>query len=194
MTIRHGERHDGDGLTYRAIRHIQGRKAANYPGILSLDACSDAGALTQYYIWIDSNGLIRASSTLPTDQDANGSILTVVGQKEVLTVPVSFEADGVGVQTVYFPYAVTINRVRSCVTKVLGATNTGTITAKNAAGTGMTGGVVTLAISAAVGELDDSGAISANNTIAADSFMTLTTAKTTAGGTAAAYVEYTRTA
>lgn len=147
-----------------------------------------AGVAQEWVFTKKAATLENKALTSPTiDGITSASLL-----KGVVSCPVSFETDGVGVMTIYFPFAVTVNLVRTCVTKVLAASNTATVTAKNAAGTGMTGGVVTIAASAAVGELDVSTTISGNNTIAADSFMTLTSAKSTAGGTAIAFVEYTR--
>jgi len=78
MAIRHGERHDGDGLTYRAIRHIQGRPVANYPGLLSLDSVSGT-TLTQRYLGFDSNGLLRAYATLPVAPDDEGYVIPQMG-------------------------------------------------------------------------------------------------------------------
>ncbi len=70
-----GERHDGDGKTVRAIRHIQAKPEANMPALLSLDAVNDSGVITQYYLWVDSNGKLRISNTIPTDQDADGTVV-----------------------------------------------------------------------------------------------------------------------
>jgi len=114
-------------------------------------------------------------------------------RKGVIAVPMSFETIGLGIMTVYFPFACTIGLLRSVVTKALAGTDVGTLTPKNSAGTGMTGGVVTIAASEAVGGLDVSSAISGNNVVAANSFMTITSAKSTVGGEATCFIEFTRT-
>lgn len=112
--------------------------------------------------------------------------------EDVKVVRCSFEAAEVGALKFYFPMKVTINKLRSVVVKALGATDTGTITAANATGA-MSGGVITVAISAAVGE-EDTATPTTNNVIAADSYIQLTSAKTTAGGVLEVSIEYTYTA
>jgi len=105
---------------------------------------------------------------------------------------VSFETGEQTTHTVYFPFKVTVNKIRSFVTKALAATDDGTITAKNNAGTGMTNGVITIAASAAVAA-EGSASPTANNVIGADEKIQLTIAKTTAGGRARVTIEFTRT-
>lgn len=112
------------------------------------------------------------------------------GVKGVITVPLSFEADLQTATAVYFPYPVTINKIRTIVTKALAGTDVGTVTGANATGAS-TGGVVTVAISAALNE-EDVATPTTNNTVAADSYYKLTSAKATAGGTVLASIEYTR--
>ncbi len=75
MAIREGERHDGDGKYVRAIRHIQAKPVANKPGILCLDAVSDTGVKSTYYLWVDSTGKVRILDRLPADQDGQGVII-----------------------------------------------------------------------------------------------------------------------
>jgi hypothetical protein len=111
--------------------------------------------------------------------------------EEVMTFAMSFETDEQTVTKLYFPYKVTINKIRSIVMKALGATDTGTITGANATGAS-TNGVVTIAISAALNE-EDSAIPTTNNVVAADSYYKLTTAKSTAGGKVLVSLEYTRT-
>ena len=45
---------------------------ADEPGILRLDAVSDAGTITPYYLWMDSSGNLRKSTSIPTNQDSDG--------------------------------------------------------------------------------------------------------------------------
>jgi len=70
-----GERHDGDGRTVQAIRHIQGVPLSDKPGLLSLDAVSAAGVIKQYYLWVDFNGKLRVGTGIPTNQDGDGTIV-----------------------------------------------------------------------------------------------------------------------
>lgn len=61
--------------TQQAVLVVPAAAAANKPGIVVLQAVSDAGAVTDYYLWVDSNGKLRYHTSLPTDQDANGYIV-----------------------------------------------------------------------------------------------------------------------
>lgn len=121
------------------------------------------------------------------------SITAPTGFKETLHVPVSFETGFQMTLKLFFPYAVTINKIRGIVTKALAATDAGTVTAKNAASAAMANGVITFAASAALGNAGD-GPVSptTNNTIAADANIELVVAKATAGGEALISIEFTR--
>ena len=112
--------------------------------------------------------------------------------EEVSTFAMSFETNEQTATKIYFPYKVTINKIRSIVMKALGGTDTGTITGANATGNSATG-VVTVAISAALNE-EDNASPTTNNVVAADNYYKLTTAKATAGGKVLVSLEYTRTA
>jgi len=108
----------------------------------------------------------------------------------VREVPVSFET-GFQMATldIYFPAKAQITRIRSIVTKALAGTDSGTIQAKNSAGTDLTTGLLTHAASAALAD-KQSAVPTANHTVAADDFLRLVTAKTTAGGEALVTIEY----
>lgn len=102
-------------------------------------------------------------------------------------------AEECGTFKVYFNHKVTINKIRTVVTKVLGITNAATATCGNASGAS-TGGVVTIAAGAAIGE-EDSATPSDNNVVAKDSYYYVTTAKgATYGGKFQLFLEYTVTA
>jgi hypothetical protein len=105
-------------------------------------------------------------------------------------VPISFEAGEVGALKVFFHRAVTIKKLRFFTTLALAGTDAGTITAKNAAGSAMASGVLSMPASSVFGYEPTAVVPSTNNTIAADSFMILLTAKTTAGGKGYCTVEY----
>lgn len=110
------------------------------------------------------------------------------GLKGVREVPMSFETGEAGAVRLYFPYPVTITKIRTSVTKALAATDAGTITGANATGAS-TGGVATHAASAAIGD-PQTATPTTNTTVATDSYYQLTSAKTTAGGKVLASVEY----
>lgn len=112
--------------------------------------------------------------------------------KGINTFAMSFETDEQTTTKIYFPFKVTINKIRSIVMKALSATNAGTITGANVTGNS-TNGVVTVATSATLNE-EDSASPTTNKIVAAGSYYQLTTAKATAGGKVLVTLEYTRTA
>lgn len=105
---------------------------------------------------------------------------------EILHLQVSFEAAGgttasVGDFKVKMPYPGTVSEIYAYAVKAIAATDAGTIIPKNNAGTTMTAGTVTFAISDPRGTAYTTTP-SANNTFVAGDILTFTTAKTTAGG------------
>ena len=112
--------------------------------------------------------------------------------EEVMSFSMSFETDEQTATKIYFPFKVTINKIRSIVMKALAGTDTGTITGANSTGNSATG-VVTVAISATLND-EDSASPTTNNEVAAGSYYKLTIAKATAGGKVLVTLEYTRTA
>lgn len=113
--------------------------------------------------------------------------------KEVMSFAVSFETGEQTVSKIRFPFAATINKIRGQVSKAIAGTDDGSVTAANATGD-MTGGVLTFAASAAIDTEVDAAVPTTNNTIAKDSYLQLTVAKSTAGGKANLTIEYTRKA
>ena len=111
--------------------------------------------------------------------------------KGIITIPLSFETDEQTATKIYFPFGVTINKIRSIVVKALAATDDGTVTGANSTGDSANG-VVTVAASAAL-NIEDTAYPTTNNTVAAGSYYKLTSAKSTAGGKVIATLEYTRT-
>lgn len=98
-----------------------------------------------------------------------------------------------GTFKIYFPMKVTINKIRTVVTKVIGVTADVTVTGANSTGDSANG-VVTVAAAAAIGE-EDSASPTTNNVVLADGYYSLTTAKgATYGGSVEAFLEYTITA
>ena len=111
-----------------------------------------------------------------------------VGEKQIVAIPMSFETDEQGALKIYFPYKVQITKIRSHVVKTLAGTDSGTITGANSTGTS-TGGVCTHLASATIGNAK-SATPTTNNTVEANSYYQLTSAKTTAGGKVMAFLEY----
>ena len=111
-------------------------------------------------------------------------------KKGIVTVPLSFETDEQTATKIYFPFAVTINKIRSIVMKAVAGTDDGTITGANSTGDSVNG-VVTVAASSAL-NTEDSASPTTNNEVAADSYYKLTSAKSTAGGKVLVTLEYTR--
>lgn len=113
-----------------------------------------------------------------------------VGTKEMLVVPMSFETGEQGAVNIPFNFKARIDKVSSIVTKDLADTDAGTITAANSAGS-MADGVLTHAASASQGD-EQEDEPTTNTTIASGTDLTLTPAKTTAGGKVVVTVHYTR--
>lgn len=118
-----------------------------------------------------------------------GSVSAIADSRDV---PVSFEAGELGDYKIKIPYACTLTEIYAFATKVIAGTDSGTIVAKNNAGTTITDGTVTFTASDARGSAY-TVTPSANNTFAAGDILTLTTAKTTAGGKVQVSLTFTRT-
>ncbi len=141
-----------------------------------------------------ANGLTVSAGTVSVPAGSITIAALETSLKEaVRSIPVNFAAAGVGTFRLYFNNKVTINRVRSVVTGALAASDDGTVTLQNSAGAAMNNGVVTIAASAAVGDLD-SCVPDSNNVVTADDYINVVVAKTTPNGTAWVDIEYTITA
>lgn len=55
------------------IWEIAAATVADKPGILSLVAVNDSGVRTPYFYWTDSNGILRQHTSIPTNQDSDGT-------------------------------------------------------------------------------------------------------------------------
>jgi hypothetical protein len=144
---------------------------------------------------VDMSGDITINNTGVTAIGANKATIAKLEAallKGIITIPLSFESNELTATAVYFPYKVTINKIRSIVMLAVAATDDGTITGANATGDSDTG-VVTVAASSALNTEDDASPTS-NNVVLADGYYKLTTAKSTAGGKVLVTLEYTRTA
>jgi hypothetical protein len=111
-----------------------------------------------------------------------------------INITLSFAAAAeLGTFKIYFPMKVTIDKIRTTVTKIIGATTAAYVTGANLAGNSA-GGLVTIAASAAIGELD-SASPTDKNVVEKDGWYSLTTSKDgTYAGMVEVSLEYTRTA
>ena len=112
-------------------------------------------------------------------------------KEELITTDVSFETGEVGDMKIKIPFACTVNELYVNVSKNIAATDNATIVPKDNAGTTMTDGTVTVTLSSTIGT-GFTSTPTANNTFTAGQIMTLTTAKTTAGGKAKVSIKVTR--
>jgi len=110
---------------------------------------------------------------------------------ELIVVNVSFESGELGDYKIKIPFNCNCTEFYARAIKAIAGTDNATITPKNNAGTTMTSGTITFTASDAFGTAYTSTP-SANNTFAAGEYMTLTTAKTTAGGKAQISIKLTR--
>lgn len=111
--------------------------------------------------------------------------------KGMISFEASFESGEQTTHKIYFPYPVYITEARAQVTKALAATNAGTITLKNNAGTAMATGVITFAASSALATLGYCKPTSKQG-ISATQYLQITVAKTTAGGRARVVIYFTK--
>lgn len=152
-----------------------------------------AGAYTevaQLQPSLGGTGQSFASST--GFQKWSGGTASVGALTDSKIVAISLETAFLGDYKVLFPFDCTITGVYGSVSKAIAGTDDATITVKNNSGTTMTGGVLTFTASSAKGTAQ-TGAISANNVISAGQVVTITGAKTTAGGEVLTILTYTRT-
>ena len=112
--------------------------------------------------------------------------------KGTTVIPMSFETGEQMALKVYFNHKVTIDKIRGIVTTAIAGTDDGTITAANSDGDMATG-----VLTATAGDLPATEYFASptnNNVIAQDGYVSLTSAKATAGGRMLVTLEWTRTA
>lgn len=125
------------------------------------------------------------------DDEITGAKLANTLLDELYTVEVSFESGEQCNNRIKMPFAGTLVEMYGIVIKAVAGTDSGTIIAKNAAGTTMGTGTLTFAASDAL-ETAYTVTPSTNNTFAAGDVIYLTAAKTTAGGKARVSLKVTR--
>ena len=139
------------------------------------------------------NRLLKLNATRTTLSLAPQVTSVNLPTKEIVTFPINFVTANQGTFWIYFPYKVTVNKIRAIVTTALGATADATITCGNSTGASANG-VVTLAASAAVATAY-SVSPTTNNVVLADGYYYLTSSKgATATGFCLVTLEVTRTA
>lgn len=118
--------------------------------------------------------------------DKLGGTLT----QEVITIPVSFETDEQSINSFTIPYDCTISSIRYIVTKAIAATDDATISS-TIGGVSTTPSTITIAASTVI----DTAAVTAYSlaAVSAGDIITMTSAKTTAGGKALIALTLTRT-
>lgn len=117
-------------------------------------------------------------------------IANLVGPKGVVTARMSFETSEQGALKIRLPFKAKILQLRSQVVKTLSGTDAGTVTPSNSVGN-MANGTISHAASAALGN-EIIATPTTNQTIAKDTDLTLTSAKTTVVGKVNVTISYQR--
>jgi hypothetical protein len=138
----------------------------------------------------NSNPFVVYSDLIETGAVTLAKLETTL-KEELITTDVSFETGEVGDMKIKIPFACTVNEIYASVSKAIAATDNATIVPKDNGAVAMTAGTVTLTASSGIGT-GFTSTPTANNTFTAGQIMTLTTAKTTAGGKAKVSIKVTR--
>lgn len=164
-----------------------------------------ASGTASHVVINDGSGVFSSEAQLATsrggtgqDTSASTGFATVsagtwnVGSiNDVITLDVSFETGELGDFKIKLPYDCTVTEIYAYAYKAIAGTDNGTIVPKDNGGTTMTGGTITFAASDPRGTAYTSTP-TANNSFSAGDLLTLTTAKTTAGGKVLVSVKVTR--
>ena len=137
-----------------------------------------------------TNGLTSSAGVLTVA--AKIAHLEAALLKGTTVIPMSFETGEQMALKVYFNHKVTIDKIRGIVTTAIAGTDDGTITAANGDGDMATG-----VLTATAGDplaTEYSAIPTTNNVITQDGYVSLTSAKSTAGGRMLVTLEWTRTA
>ena len=124
-----------------------------------------------------------ARKVIKKDRARHYMVEQIGGQKFVLVIPMSFDTGQQGAVKVPFSDEVKIQSIFSIVTKALAGTDAGTIQGASDVGN-FTAGLITHALSAAIGVNQTVSPTGTNTTILRGGHLLLTPAKTTAGGKA----------
>ena len=140
-------------------------------------------------------GRVRATKAYIGAVEITPTTITAVPvTEEVRTVSVSFATAGLGTIKLYWPYRVTINKLRAVVTSTIGITADATITCGSDHGASTTG-VLTIPGGSVVGTEVTATPTTNLDVTATTGYYYLTMAKgATVGGTAQVTIECTKTA
>jgi hypothetical protein len=172
--------------TAGAYVYVEKANGAAKPTQVEVDAAAGANALYIAKVVTDGSRVVDGGVTDMRKEAPHGEI-------EAIDIDMSFEASEQGATYLRLPFPGRVIAIDASIYKALGATDTGTITAAlglNNKFTNITGGVITGAISAAIGTRYQV-APTAANLFQTGQTLRLTSAKTTAGGrlTVTVYVE-----
>jgi hypothetical protein len=117
------------------------------------------GAASGAFAKIDTANL-DTSSIFDTNQFELRMVIADISTAETLYIPV--------------PHAVNVVQIVTCLAGAITGSDA-TVTVKNAAATTMTGGAITIAVTGSGAGVTDSGTITGNNAISANSFFTVET-------------------
>lgn len=166
------------------IEGFDGKTAGTFLGGNGTDVVMQtmSGAAT-----LNGSGVLTLSANSVVASNITDATITAAKldselRSEIITVPISFESGEQAVYGIRMSYAGSVTNVYCKATKAIAATDTGTITFKDNAGTTMT---VTTPIVFAISDPINtaySSAVTANNTFVDGDIITITPAKTTAGG------------
>ena len=136
-----------------------------------------------------TNGLTSSAGVLTVA--AKIAHLEAALLKGTTVIPMSFETGEQMALKVYFNHKVTIDKIRGIVTTAIAGTDDGTVTAASGDGDMATGVLTATAGDPLANEY--SASPTTNNVIAQDGYVSLTSAKATAGGRMLVTLEWTRT-
>lgn len=65
----------GNGA-HQAVLHVKTVATAEKPSILAMDAVDPTtGVRTTYYLWVDNTGDLRIHTSIPTNDDSDGTVV-----------------------------------------------------------------------------------------------------------------------
>lgn len=160
------------GNTKQTIIGIPAQAAANKPGILMLQDVDDSGVVGEHYEWYDHTGAKRTSTSIPTNQDSDG---TVISGNTTMAILTAYEDDvcTAGAAYAVSPVAGTITKIYSVIHGTIGTANC-TVTAAVQGGTAIPE-TITIAYSGSNAGDIDSCTPASNNTVTAGQRISLTT-------------------
>lgn len=154
--------------------------------------------------WIPTGALVdEAVTTAKIDDDAvttakidDGAVTPAKASAGLayghITVPISFEANFLGANIIYFPFACSLFFISAQTQDTIEATDDATIAISTLSGT-VTGSPLTILAGTTNGNGATAALSGVNASVSADSYVTLTAAKVTPGGQVLVTLAYNRT-